>query len=224
MAQPVARPLTGKALLLEALFDLKVPKFEEKTAGPSSPTKSRLSFNFGRLFNSKGLGALSSAFADAIFASDVYDPKAGGIHLVGSPEKGNVVAASVEACLRERYGFTVELSLLRRQAKKEAERQHTFGVKIPKGRKVFILDDTFGTGSGLNDAANRIVADHRGVIVGGAYVGIDRRKLSAAQSIHKLKFPIVAILDIDDILAEARKREYFKKPELATIVAEYTRH
>jgi orotate phosphoribosyltransferase len=174
-------------------------------------------FNAGLFSDGDSLRQLAQFYAKAILSAEVrFDV------LFGPAYKGIPLACATAMALAEN-GHNVPYSFNRKEAKDHGEGGNIVGAPL-KGR-VLIIDDVISAGTSVRESVELIRAS--GAEPCGVVIALDRMErgtgdLSAVQEVGlEYNLPVVAIANLDDLLAYLRDRPEMVQNLLE--VAEYRR-
>lgn len=164
-------------------------------------------FNAGDFYRWDLQEALTIAYANTINEDKTVDFDV----LFGPAYKGIPLAAVTLSQLGrlnpDRFG-KLEYSFDRKEAKDHGEGGNIVGAPL-KGRRVLIIDDVISAGTAKRQAIDKISAEGGEVV--GIVVAVDRQETlpdSTESAIGQLRkeygFPILAILNLDDIIAAVK--------------------
>lgn len=229
---PSANPSPASAIrsrpqdsILTTIVETKVPKFNDGGEDLKSGQKTKLFLNFGRAFASRALQAIACGIADRMVAEKVVMPgQQHPVHLVGSAYKGIVLGAAVLNYLYTEYNVPGELTLTRKEQKKNADKGRLFGHKIPDGATVYLIDDVFTAGTATKDTlmalAESYCSKKRGKLkikIGGVFVIVNRNRTPAPELTKQLGFPVYALLTLQELLAYLGKVEYLTGSQVRAV-------
>jgi len=189
---------------------LRFGEFKTK-AGRLSP----YFFNAGLFNDGAALDRLAQFYAKAITASGIAIDT-----LFGPAYKGIPLAATTAVALA-REGRNLPFSFNRKEAKDHGEGGTIVGAPL-QGR-VLIIDDVISAGTSVRESVEMIRA--AGATPCGVVIALDRMErgtgvLSAVQEVERdYGIPVVAVADLDDLMAFLHERPEFKQNEAA--VASY---
>lgn len=189
---------------------LRFGEFKTK-AGRLSP----YFFNAGLFNDGAALERLSQFYASAIVASGVEADM-----LFGPAYKG-IPLVAVSALALARGGRNLPFAFNRKEAKDHGEGGDIIGA--PLAGRVLIIDDVISAGTSVRESVDIIRA--AGAMPCGVVIALDRMErgtgeLSAVQEVERdYGIPVVAVVNLDDLMAYLRQRPDFAAHEAA--VARY---
>ncbi|MEO7067762.1 MAG: orotate phosphoribosyltransferase [Rhodanobacter sp.] len=190
---------------IELTLQREVLRFGDFTL--KSGRQSPYFFNMGRIDSGAALAQLGRAYADTLMQSEVAVDM-----LFGPAYKGIALAASTAIALAQQHQRDLPWAYNRKEAKDHGEGGVLVGAPL-QGR-VLIVDDVMTAGTAVRESLALIVAN--GATPAGVLIALDRQERgqgehSAAQEIASdYGIPVIAITNLDDVLAYARER-----PQLA---------
>lgn len=163
-------------------------------------------FDLGRINDGASLERLAAFYVSTIAASRIaFDT------LFGPAYKGIALATavSIELALDARDPRAVPFCFNRKEAKDHGEGGDLIGA--PPAGRVLIVDDVISAGTSLRESV--MLIRRRGADVCGLVVALDRMERgmserSAAQEVAAVfGFPVVSIIDLDDLVAYLQARD-----------------
>ncbi|MFZ2855285.1 MAG: orotate phosphoribosyltransferase [Rhodocyclaceae bacterium] len=193
---------------------LRFGEFKTK-AGRLSP----YFFNAGLFDDGAALDRLSQFYATAIAASGI------AIDTLFGPAYKGIPLVAVTAVALAREGRNLPFAYNRKEAKDHGEGGTIVGAAL-QGR-VLIIDDVISAGTSVRESVEMIRA--AGATPCGVVIALDRMErgsgaLSAVQEVERdYGIPVIAVADLDDLMAFLRDRAEFKQNEAAVAAyrAEY---
>jgi len=180
-----------------------------------SGRKSPYMINTGKLDTGIALSRLG-----CFYAKTIYEKLELGIIpddvsiLFGSAYKGIPLAASASIALAAAYDKNLGYAFNRKEAKDHGEGGVFVGRKPGPGDRILIIDDVMTAGTALRDVVELLSAHAPEAKVVGSIIAVDRKefglnkKLSAvAEAQYELGFPIIPIIDIDEIVQVLKSGE-----------------
>ena len=174
-----------------------------------SGRKSPYMINTGKLDSGVALSRFGCFYAKAIIEKIEMGifPKDTSI-LFGSAYKGIPLASATSIALAAAYDMNLGYSFNRKEAKDHGEGGIFVGKKPGPGDRILIIDDVMTAGTALRDVVELLSTHAPEAKVIGSIIAVDRKeygldqRLSAvAETQYMLGFPIVPIIDIDEIVA-----------------------
>jgi orotate phosphoribosyltransferase len=160
-------------------------------------------FNAGLFNTGAAIGAVGTAYAAAVAASDLkFDM------LFGPAYKGIPLVTITAAALAERHARSVPFAFNRKEAKDHGEGGTIVGAPL-KGR-VLIVDDVITAGTAIRESIDIIQA--AGATPAGVLLSLDRQErasgsdFSAVQEVRsQYQIPVISVVNLADLMHHVSK-------------------
>jgi len=174
-----------------------------------SGRKSPYMINTGKLDSGIALSRLGCFYAKTI----CENMKLGVIPddtsiLFGAAYKGIPLASSASIALAAAFDINLGYTFNRKEAKDHGEGGIFVGKKPGAGDRIVVIDDVMTAGTALRDIVELLSIHAPEAKVVGAVIavdrkeyGLDKRLTAVAETQYLLGFPIIPIVDIDEIVA-----------------------
>ncbi len=175
--------------------------------------------NMGSFYTGESIAKLAGFYAEA-FLSSGFDADT----IFGPAYKGIPLATAVVEVLFSKHNVNLKYSFNRKEVKDHGEGSLLVGAPLSEDTKLVIIDDVITAGTAIRDSLD-ILKLNGNPVVAGVLIALDRKeknnegRSAIADVAEMINAPVVAIVNIDEVIEVLSAQNYFDEEKLSLMMA-----